>query len=209
MHSIAEYQSLREKAVAVSFTEIPEVRPYARRHVEQLQQQGYAGEIIKQLCREAQSSRRTTDDEGLTNRKALYAGFNAFRTALETAKQTKRKVSKIEYKGGKYNPLNAVDVAVQADATWSAICGMLGRMADPDRPLSAQTLAGALAGRLRNLTGGAPEYGELGYERAALLLLDHFCAATASSAVCIRRRRASLSVRLSAGRGTQPLYAHL
>ncbi|CAI8961512.1 MULTISPECIES: DNA-directed RNA polymerase [Burkholderia] len=178
MHSIAEYQSLREKAVAVTLTEIPEVRPYARRHVERLQQQGHAGEVIKQLCREAQSSRRTTDDTGLTHRDALYAGLNAFRSALETAKQTKRKVSKIEHKGGKYNPLNAVEVAAQADATWDAICGMLGRMADPDRPLSAQTLAGALAGRLRNLTGGAPEYGELGYERAALLLLDHFCAAT-------------------------------
>ncbi|OXI42146.1 DNA-directed RNA polymerase [Burkholderia aenigmatica] len=178
MHSIAEYQSLREKAVAVSLTEIPEVRPYARRHVEQLSNEGQAGAIIKQLCREAQSSRRTTDDESLTNREALYAGLNAFRYALETAKQTKRKVSKIEHKGGKYNPLNAVDVAAQADAVWDAICGMLGRMADPDRPLSAQTLAGVLAGRLRNLTGGAPEYGELGYERAALLLLDHFCAAT-------------------------------
>ncbi|CAJ3296826.1 DNA-directed RNA polymerase [Burkholderia pseudomallei] len=178
MHSIAEYQSLREKAVAVSLTEIPEVRPYARRHVEQLSNQGHAGAIIKQLCREAQSSRRTTDDSGLSNREALYAGLAVFRAALETAKQTKRKVSKIEHKGGKYNPINAVDVAAQAGATWDAICGMLGRMADLDRPLSVQTLAGALAGRLRNLTGGAPEYGGLGYERAALLLLDHFCAAT-------------------------------
>ncbi|KWH13413.1 DNA-dependent RNA polymerase [Burkholderia territorii] len=178
MHSIAEYQSLREKAVAVSLTEIPEVRPYARRHVEQLQQQGHVRQLIRQLCREAQSSRRTTDDSGLTNRSALEAGLASFREALETAKQTKRKVSKIEHKGGKYNPINAVDVAAQAEATWDAICGMLGRMADPDRPLSVQTLAGALAGRLRNLTGGAPEYGELGYERAALLLLDHFCAST-------------------------------
>ncbi|QIX17348.1 DNA-directed RNA polymerase [Burkholderia multivorans] len=178
MHSIAEYQSLREKAVAVSLTEIPEVRPYARRHVERLQEQGYAGAIIKQLCREAQSSRRTTDDSSLANRDALDEGLAAFRTALETAKQTKRKVSKIEHKGGKYNPINALDVEAQAAATWDAICGMLGRMADPDRPLSVQTLAGALAGRLRNLTGGAPEYGELGYERAALLLLDHFCAST-------------------------------
>lgn len=134
--------------------------------------------MIRQLCREAQSSRRTTDDSGLTNRSALEAGLASFREALETAKQTKRKVSKIEHKGGKYNPINAVDVAAQAEATWDAICGMLGRMADPDRPLSVQTLAGALAGRLRNLTGGAPEYGELGYERAALLLLDHFCAST-------------------------------
>ncbi|KVV53461.1 DNA-dependent RNA polymerase [Burkholderia ubonensis] len=178
MGAISEYQSLREKAVAVSITEIPEVRPYARRHVERLQEQGFAGGVIKQLCREAQSSRRTTDDAGLSNREALYAGLAAFRTALETAKQTKRKVSKIEHKGGKYNPLNAVEVAAQADAVWDAICGMLGRMADPDRPLSVQTLAGALAGCLRNLTGGAPEYGELGYERAALLLLDHFCAST-------------------------------
>ncbi|KVQ33123.1 DNA-directed RNA polymerase [Burkholderia ubonensis] len=178
MHSIAEYQSLRDKAVAVSVTNIPEVRPYARRHVEALQRQGHAHVVLKQLCREAQSSRRTTDDAGLTNRDALKAGLATFRAALETAKQTKRKVSKIEHKGGKYNPLNAVEVAAQADATWDAICGMLGRMADPDRPLSVQTLAGALAGRLRNLTGGAPEYGELGYERAALLLLDHFCAST-------------------------------
>ncbi|KVD50747.1 DNA-directed RNA polymerase [Burkholderia ubonensis] len=178
MHSIAEYQSLREEAVAVSVTNIPEVRPYARRHVEALQRQGHAHVVLKQLCREAQSSRRTTDDAGLTNRDALKAGLATFRAALETAKQTKRKVSKIEHKGGKYNPINAVDVIAQADAVWDAICGMLGRMADPDRPLSVQTLAGALAGRLRNLTGGAPEYGELGYERAALLLLDHFCAST-------------------------------
>lgn len=178
MRSIADYQSLRSKAVAISLNHIPEVRPYARKHAEKLQDQGHAGLVIKQLCREAQSNRRTTDDASLANRAALNAGLNAFRSALETAKRTKRKVSKIEHKGGKYNPLNAVDVAAQADATWDAICGMLGRMADPDRPLSAQTLAGALAGRLRNLTGGAPEYGELGYERAALLLLDHFCAAT-------------------------------
>ncbi|AOJ66433.1 DNA-dependent RNA polymerase [Burkholderia ubonensis] len=178
MHSIAEYQSLREKAIAVSLAEIPDVRPYARRHVEHLATQGQASVVIRQLCREAQSSRRTTDDASLTNRDALQAGLEAFRAALETAKQTKRKVSKIEHKGGKYNPLNAVEVAAQADAVWDAICGMLGRMADPDRPLSVQTLAGALAGRLRNLTGGAPEYGELGYERAALLLLDHFCAST-------------------------------
>ncbi|WDD93869.1 DNA-dependent RNA polymerase [Burkholderia sp. FERM BP-3421] len=178
MTAISEYQSLREKAVAVSITRIPDVRPYARRHVARLQDQGLASAIIKQLCREAQSSRRTTDGTGLTNRATLAAGLEVFLSALETAKQTKRKVSKIEHKGGKYNPLNAVDVAAQADATWDAICGMLGRMADPDRPLSVQTLAGALAGRLRNLTGGAPEYGELGYERAALLLLDHFCAAT-------------------------------
>ncbi|KVV54046.1 DNA-dependent RNA polymerase [Burkholderia cepacia] len=178
MHTIAEYQSARQRVATVDIESIPEVRPYARKHVEKLQEAGYSAVVIKQLCREAQSSRRTTDDAGLTNREALYAGLSAFRTALETAKQTKRKVAKIEHKGGKYNPLNAVDVAAQADATWDAICGMLGRMADPDRPLSAQTLAGGLAGRLRNLTGGAPEYGELGYERAALLLLDHFCAAT-------------------------------
>ncbi|KVT57927.1 DNA-directed RNA polymerase [Burkholderia ubonensis] len=178
MQTIAEYQSIRQQTVAVDIEAIPEVRPYARKHVEKLQEAGYSAVVIKQLCREAQSSRRTTDDVGLTNRDALKAGLATFRAALETAKQTKRKVSKIEHKGGKYNPLNAVDVVAQADAVWDAICGMLGRMADPDRPLSVQTLAGALAGRLRNLTGGAPEYGELGYERAALLLLDHFCAST-------------------------------
>ncbi|MEX3555439.1 MAG: DNA-directed RNA polymerase [Burkholderia gladioli] len=178
MQTIAQYQSIRQQTVSIDIDAIPEVRPYARRHVEKLQEAGYSAAVIRQLCREAQSSRRTTDDAGLTNREALYAGLAAFRVALETAKQTKRKVSKIEHKGGKYNPINAVEVVTQADATWDAICGMLGRMADPNRPLSVQTLAGALAGRLRNLTGGAPEYGKLAYECAALRLLDHFCAST-------------------------------
>lgn len=89
MRTISEYQSLREKIAAVSLTEIPELRPYARKHVEKLQEAGYTGAVIKQLCREAQSSRRTTDDAGLTNREARYAGLAASRTALDTAKQTK------------------------------------------------------------------------------------------------------------------------
>jgi DNA-directed RNA polymerase len=184
MQTIAEYQRSREQAAAVEVKAIPEVRPFARKHVEKLQEEGKSALVLRQLVREAESSRRVSTEEALAghaealNVPALQAGLDAFRAALETGKRTARKVSKIEHKGGKYNPINALSVDAQAEATWDAVVSAAGRMADADRPLSVQTLAGALGGRLRNLAGGAKEYGELGYERAALLLLDHFGAAT-------------------------------
>lgn len=184
MQTISEYTREREQANAVTIQAIPEVRPFARRHVERLQETGYTALVLKQLCREAESSRRVSSEAALRehaqalNSGALLEGLEAFRTALETAKKTKLTTKKIEHKGGKHNPVNTLSVVEQANATWDAVVGMLGRMADTDRPLSVQTLAGSLGGRLRNLTGGAQEYGELGYERAALLLLDHFIAAT-------------------------------
>jgi DNA-directed RNA polymerase len=185
MQTIAEYQARREQEIAATVEAIPEVRPFARRHVEQLQADGYSALVLRQLCREAQSSRRTASEETLAqhatnlNIGVLQTGLDAFRTALETAKRTARKVSKIDHEGGKFNPINAVPVEDQANATWDAVVAAAGRMVDADRPLSVQVLAGSLAGRLRNLTGGGGfKQGELGYERAALLLLDHFEAAT-------------------------------
>jgi DNA-directed RNA polymerase len=185
MQTIAEYQTRREQELATTVSAIPEVRPFARRHVEQLQADGYSALVLRQLCREAESSRRIASEETLAqhatslNLGVLQTGLDAFRTALETAKRTTRKVSKIEHKGGKFNPINAVPVEDQASATWDAVVAAAGRMVDADRPLSVQVLAGSLAGRLRNLTGGGGfKEGELGYERAALLLLDHFEAAT-------------------------------
>lgn len=185
MQTIAEYQSKREQEIATTVSAIPEVRPFARRHVEQLQDEGYSALVLRQLCREAESSRRIDTEQKIAqhatnlNIGALQTGLDSFRTSLETAKRTARKVSKIEHKGGKFNPINAVPVEDQANATWEAVVAAAGRMADPDRPFSVQVLAGSLAGRLRNLTGGGGfKEGELGYERAALLLLDHFEAAT-------------------------------
>jgi len=184
--TIAEYQTSRAASNAVVVQELPEVRPYARRHVAQLQSEGagISALIERQLRREAESRRRVADEDGLQehaaafNRDALQAGLNAFREALATGKKTKLKVSKIEHKGGRYNPVNGLTIEDQASDTWAAIVFAAGRMADSSRPFSVQTLAGLLGGRLRKRLGGAPEYGELGYERAALLLLDHFGAAT-------------------------------
>jgi DNA-directed RNA polymerase len=184
MQTIAEYQRSREQAAAVEIKAIPEVRPFARKHVEKLQEDGKSVLVLRQLVREAESSRRVSTEEALAehaealNVPALQAGLDAFRAALETGKRTARKVSKIEHKGGKYNPINALSVDAQAEATWDAVVSFVGRMADADRPLSVQTLAGHLGKRLRGLAHGAAEYGDFGYERAALVLLDHFCAAT-------------------------------
>lgn len=184
MQTIADYTQARSKANAVELTEIPEVRRNAQQHVEKLQEAGYTSLVLKQLCREAESSRRVSSEAALVryaeslNEGALQSGLDAFKDALSTAKRTKLKVSKIEHKGGKHNPINSLTVDEQAGATWGAVLSMLGRMADADRPLSVQTLAGVLGGRLRDLTCGAQAHGELGYERAALLLMDHFIAST-------------------------------
>ncbi|CAB3798807.1 DNA-directed RNA polymerase [Pararobbsia alpina] len=184
MQTISDYTQARGKANAVELSGIPEVRPFARRHVENLQANGGSSLVLRQLCREAESSRRVSSEEALAqyadslNVGMLQAGLDAFREALATGKKTKAKVSKLAHYGGSSNPINALSVDDQAGATWDAVVSMLGRMADSDRPLSVQTLAGALGGRLRNLTGGAKEYGELGYERGALVLLDHFIAST-------------------------------
>lgn len=184
MQTIQSYAAQREAATKVEIDSIPAVRPFARKHVERLQENGYSTLVLKQLCREAESSRRVDSEHSLyehaanLNIDALQAGLDAFRLALETGKRTKLKVSKIAHYGGSSNPVNTLSVEDQANATWDAMVSVIGRMADPDRPLSVQTLAGVLGGRLRNLTGGKSEYKELGYERAALLLLDHFMVST-------------------------------
>jgi DNA-directed RNA polymerase len=89
---------------------------------------------------------------------------------------------------GRSNPINELDLGLQADMVWEAVVSVAGRMADSDKPLSVQTLAGILGGKLRNLCCGAEMYKtssagikvkqELAYEKAALLLLDHFAEAT-------------------------------
>jgi DNA-directed RNA polymerase len=186
MQTIAEYQRSREQAAAVEVKAIPEVRPFARKHVEKLQEEGKSALVLRQLVREAESSRRVSTEEALAEHAealdvaALQAGLAAFRAALETGKRTARKVSKIEHKGGKYNPINALSVDAQAGAMWDGLCGLLGALANQsaDSRISVQALAKHVAARLRALTGGAKEYGQLGYERAGLVLIDNFAFAT-------------------------------
>lgn len=186
MQTIAEYTKQRAAANAVALTSIPEVRPFARRHVEYLQGEGKSSLVIKQLCREAESSRRVSSEAGLLehasalNVDALQAGLDKFREALETGKRTKNKVSPIAHIGGAFNPANRIPVEDQANATWDSICSLLGAIANKEDSggIGVQSVAAHLARRLRWLTGGAEEYKQLGYERAALVLLDHFCDST-------------------------------
>lgn len=186
MQTIQSYAAQREAATKVEIDSIPAVRPFARKHVERLQEDGYSSLVLKQLCREAESSRRVDSEYSLyehaenLNIDALQAGLDAFRLALETGKRTKLKVSPIAHTGGTFNPVNRIPVVDQANATWDSICSLLGAIANREEQggIGVQSVAAHLARRLRWLAGGAAEYKKLGYERAALVLLDHFCDST-------------------------------
>jgi DNA-directed RNA polymerase len=186
MHTIQSYAAQREAANKVEIDSIPAVRPFARKHVERLQEDGRSSLILKQLCREAESSRRVDSEYSLAkyadslNVAALQEGLDKFRQALETGKRTKLKVSPIAHYGGSSNPVNRIPVSAQANATWDSICALLGAIASKEETggIGVQSVASHLARRLRGMACGAPEYKTLGYERAALVLLDHFCEAT-------------------------------
>lgn len=186
MQTIQSYAAQREAATKVEIDSIPAVRPFARKHVERLQEDGYSLLLLKQLCREAESSRRVDSEYSLyehaenLNIDALQAGLDAFRLALETGKRTKLKVSKIAHYGGSSNPVNRISIDAQANATWDSVCALLGAISSKEDTggIGVQSVATHLARRLRGLACGAEEYKALGYERAALVLLDHFCEAT-------------------------------
>lgn len=184
MQTISEYAVSRAEATEVILKSIPDVRPFAIKHVESLQADGRSAAVIRQLVREGQSSRRIGSEASMEehaerfNLASLQAGLDAFLSALKVAKVRGKFKYQIEHKGGQFNPVNKIPVEVQADATWDAIVSACGRLADPSRPFSVQTLAGQLGVRLKAATGGKKIEGILGYERAALLLLDHFADAT-------------------------------
>jgi DNA-directed RNA polymerase len=179
MQSIQEYAVTRAAAMHVALAEIPKERKYAREHVEALQAAGRSGKVIQQLMREGQSSRRINSEASLAEHAksvdvdVLQAGLDKFCGALKTATFKHGKVSKVQH-AAKSKPINELSAESQANATWEAIVSAMGRMADVSRPLSVQTLAGLLGRRLRDLCCGAVIEQELAYERAALLLLDHF-----------------------------------
>lgn len=184
MESIAEYAARRQTETNNNETGIPEVRPFARKHVEALQAAGQAARVLRQLRREAQSSRAIDTEAALAqystafNLEELERGLEAFLEALRTAKVTKHKVQKVEHVGASKNPINTLSVEEQGFACWDTIVSMAGVMARPDRPTSCQVVAGRIGKRLRTLLAGAEPYGELGYERAGLVLMRHFCRAT-------------------------------
>jgi DNA-directed RNA polymerase len=194
MQTIQSYAAQREAATKVEIDSIPCIGPFARKHVERLQEEGYGTLVIKQLCLEAESSRQVNSELSLhanaehLNVTALQSGLDTFVTALHSGKRTKQGKTHIEHTGGRSNPVNELTVEEQAYATWDAVLSVTGRMADSDKPLSVQTLAGILGAKLRNLCCGAEIYKtssagvkvkqELAYEKAALLLLDHFVDAT-------------------------------
>lgn len=184
MLNIRDYQAARAAGTVTDIDAIPVWAAYARKHVEKLTEQGYASLILRQLAREAQSSRRTRDLDSLEKHaerlafEALESGLEAFAQALQTGREAYGRREPIRHFGQGKNPVNALPIERQAELTWDAVCAMLGRMAIPDRPLSVQTLAGKLARKLRDACKGAAEHGVLGYERAALVLLDHFAIAT-------------------------------
>jgi DNA-directed RNA polymerase len=186
MTTISEYQAHRAAVTQVEIKAIPEVRPFARRHVAALETEGKGTLVLRQLVREAQSVRRTNTDETLLenaaglNVDAIQAGYNALCESLATGKRTKNKVDKVEHKGGRFNLINQLTVEEQADAMWGGLCSLVAPLIslEDGGGLSVQTLAGAVAGRLRALTCGAPEYTPFAYERAALVLIDHLCDST-------------------------------
>jgi DNA-directed RNA polymerase len=184
MLSIRDYQAVRAEATANDMAAIPEPASYARTHVEKLAEQGYTSLVLRQLAREAQSSRRTHDLDSLEKHAkafklvALENGLATFVEALETGREAYGRREPIRHFGQGRNPVNALSIETQAVLTWDAVCSVLGRMVIEDRPLSVQTLAKMLGRRLKTACGGAEEYRTLGYERAALTLLDFFCTAT-------------------------------
>ncbi|KVR95832.1 DNA-directed RNA polymerase [Burkholderia vietnamiensis] len=186
MQTIQSYAAQRAAETRVEIDSIPAVRPFARKHVERLQDEGKTTLVIKQLCREAESSRRVSSESSLLahadnlNLEALQAGLDAFLVALQTAKQTRNKVSPLSHTGGAFNPVNRIPIEDQANAVWDSVCALLGAISSKatDGGLSVQSVASHLARRLRWLAGGAEEYKKLGYERAALVLLDYFCMST-------------------------------
>lgn len=207
MLNIRDYQAVRAAGTATEIDAIPEPAPYARKHVKKLTEHGYASLILRQLAREAQSSRRTHDLDSLEKHAksfkggAVGSGLTAFVEALESGRTVRGKVKPVEHEGGAGNIVNRLPIEVQASLTWDAFFAVIGRLAIPDRPLAVQTLAGSLGRRLRVACGGDditrkrnvkvwPEGAKLfkieerdtvvplGYERGALVLLGHFANAT-------------------------------
>lgn len=180
IETISDYKATRAAVTDISVTAIPEVRPFARRHAEALEQSGNSDLVLRQLVREARSDRRTRTDEALlANAPALAVdriqeGFDALCASLEEGGAYRK------HFGNSFNPVNAVPADEQAGAMWGALCSLVSPLVnvEDEGGLSVQTLAGAVAGRLRALTGGAPEYRKLGYERAGLVLIDHLHKAT-------------------------------
>jgi len=184
MTSIRDYQATRAEATATELSTLPEPAPYARKHVEKLTEQGYASLVLRQLAREAQSSRRTHDLDSLDKHakalkvEALKNGLEDFAEALETGREAYGRCEPIRHFGQGKNPVNGIAIESQAVLTWETVCSVLGRMVMEDRPLAVQTVAKMLGRRLKAACGEAPEYRTLGYERAALTLLDIFSVST-------------------------------
>lgn len=185
MQTINEFSAARSADRAVEVQSIPGVAAHAAAHVEELQKAGSTALIFAQLVREAASERKVTAAH--LNRDAVEQAITRFGDALSTAR-TKRLPARgglpareepapVQFDGKGSNPANTLSVAQLVAATWSGLSAAWGRMMSVEG-YSIQSAAKRIGAALNAATGGVAPHKELGYEQAALVLLDYFCLAT-------------------------------
>jgi DNA-directed RNA polymerase len=131
--------------------------------------------VIRQLCREAASSLKLT--EAHMRRDSIENGIADFTKALSTARKLKGLPAPVQFDGKGSNPANTLEVSDLVAATWSGMSAAFGKMMRLDG-CPVQTAAKRIGSALRSATGGIAPHKRLGYEQAALVLIDYFCHAT-------------------------------
>lgn len=175
MQTISEFQANRKANRALELTNLPTARPYARRHVDRLVSEGLSGLVLRQLAREAASEFKVT--EAHLRRDVIEVGLSDFGTLLSTARSVACRPVPIQFHGGKSNPANTLAVPQLVDAVWGGLSVSWGRMMTLDGA-SVQSAAKRIGARLKNLCGGVEPHKRLGYEQAALVLIDYFAKST-------------------------------
>ena len=178
MSALSAFQANRAAKHAVELSNVPTERPYARGHVDRLVAEGGDATrvlVIRQLCREAASSLKLT--EAHLRRDSIESGIADFTKALSTARKLKGLPAPVQFDGKGSNPANTLSVEQLVAATWSGMCAAWGKMTRLDG-CPVQSAAKRIGSALKNATGGVPPHKRLGYEQAALVLIDYFCYAT-------------------------------
>lgn len=175
MQTISEYQATRKAKRAVELSNLPTERPYARGHVDRLVSDGLSGRVAMQLAREAASELKVTESH--LRRDAIERALSDFSTLLSTARMLRGLPAQIQFDGKGSNPANTLSVLQLVDATWGGLSVSWGRMMTLGGA-SVQSAAKRIGSRIKNLCGGIEPHKRLGYEQAALVLIDYFAKAT-------------------------------
>jgi DNA-directed RNA polymerase len=177
---ISEYQAQRAATHTVEVQSIPEVRPYARAHVERVQANGGPTLVLRQLVREAASERKVTAADLQAD--AVDEALSKFGRVLSTASSLKGLPAKVKFNGKGSNPVNSLEVPQLVEAAWSGLDTAWGSMINPEAGYPVQSAAKRIGAHLRDMCGGASWGGAkapaLFYEQAALVLIDYFAHAT-------------------------------